>query len=43
MSLKDPRFRREFGQLQKYFNRGFRDPRSLPGLYDRIPGEDFEI
>jgi hypothetical protein len=42
-NLKDPQFRREFGKLQKYFDRGFRDPQSLPGPSNHIPGDDFGV
>lgn len=42
-SLKDPNTRRDFRKMQKYFDRGFRDPQALPGPENRIPGEDFGI
>ena len=42
-NLRDSRFRREFGKLQKYFDRGFRDPQSLPGPFNHIPGDDLEV
>lgn len=41
--LKNPRLRREFGKLQKYFDRVFRDPQLLLGPYNHIPGEDFGV
>ncbi|WP_428659348.1 hypothetical protein [Reyranella sp.] len=42
-NLRDSRSRREFGKLQKYFDRGFRDPQSLPGPFHHIPGDDFGV
>lgn len=42
-SLKDPKTRRDFNKLQKYFDRGFRDPQALPGPENRMPGEEFGV
>jgi len=41
--LKDPETFEQFRKLQKYFDRGFRDPKDLPGPENRIPGEEFEV
>jgi hypothetical protein len=33
----------DFKKLQKYFDRGFQDPKTVPGPEFRIPGEDFAV
>jgi len=41
--LKDPEIKDQFNKVKKYFERGFRDPKTLPGLENRIPGEEFQV
>ena len=41
--LKNPETLKHFKKLQKYFDRGFRDPKTLPGPENRAPGEDLQV